>query len=450
MSYVPKVSRSPQSVVSTTLEDVHPFENINRAETNLCIRPIDSLLQAPGIFGTKTANGATPIVLTPARKTLSVWASVPEGCAALVTRYGKFMGVFKSGYHWFPGWYHVQYLVNTQHIPYHFHIKECPTRDNVQIKIHVDILFHVVDPVAFVYDIGPEKLEELLRASQAESVRSLVRNRKVSEAYDLRGQEGEDMVNSLNDKIKPYGVVVDYITIANVTLPASIAVAMQSETTFESKQTEQRKKQEYELKVLNDNNYLLRVKQDRENERRKATEEAKRSLAFITQDIQTLEANMTKLFSEIGASQESEVNKLTAEGKFEAAKITAEKDKQVSSVRAKGESEVNRMRVETDKYVRQVKAEAKVLAAENNAHGLEVLGEAEQKAADKLQVRRKFDLDMESIEIWNHLARNSNALITSGTSAESALGAQVFGMQQISNLVNATVNPAVQPTRALK
>ena len=77
---------------------------------------------------------------------------------------------------------------------------------------------------------------------------------------------------------------------------------MQSETTFESKQTEQRKKQEYELKVLNDANYLLRVKQDRENERRRATEEAKRSLALITQDIQTLEANMNKVFLSLPVS----------------------------------------------------------------------------------------------------------------------------------------------------
>lgn len=48
---------------------------------------------------------------------------------------GKFMGIYKSGFHWFPGWYEVQYLVNTQHLPYHFKIKECPTRDNVQIKV---------------------------------------------------------------------------------------------------------------------------------------------------------------------------------------------------------------------------------------------------------------------------------------------------------------------------
>jgi hypothetical protein len=80
-----------------------------------------------------------------------------------------------------------------------------------------------------------------------------------------------------------------------VTLPPSIAVAMQTETTFESKQTEQRKRQEYDMKVLNDNNYIERVKQDRENERKKANEEAKKQRNHIIQEITTLEANMQKV-----------------------------------------------------------------------------------------------------------------------------------------------------------
>jgi hypothetical protein len=65
----------------------------------------------------------------------------------------------------------------------------------------VDLLFRIVDPLTFVFDIGPEKLEELLRASQAESVRSLVRTINVAEAYDLRGAESQDVVKSLNDRV---------------------------------------------------------------------------------------------------------------------------------------------------------------------------------------------------------------------------------------------------------
>jgi len=331
----------------------HPFENTERPETFLVTTHGHVILDAPHVFGVKDSSGATPIVMIPNRDSCSLTVSIPSGCAAVVTRYGKYVGIYEPGYHNFPPWYKVAYLVNTQYIPYHFHIKECPTRDNVQIKIHVDLLFHITDSYAFVYDIGPEKLEELLRASQAESVRSLVRNIKVHEAYDLRGAESEDLVKSLNDKLTGYGVHVENITISNITLPAAIAVAMQAETTFESKQTEQRKRQEFDLKVLNDNNYSLRVKQDRENERKKANEEAKKMRIFVTQDIQSLEAEMQKTFSEIQASEAAAVSKIVADGRYEAAKISAEKDRIVRETAAGGNNEVTTLLTEADKQERQ-------------------------------------------------------------------------------------------------
>jgi len=413
--------------------EAHPFTVTERPETNLQIRQISDPMEAPQVFGTKI-NGATPIVLVPRRTSCSLYVDIPHGSAAIVTRYGKFVGVYSPGFHWFPAWYAIQYLVNTQSIPYHFHIRECPTRDNVPIKIHIDIIFHVTDPHSFVYDIGPEKLEELLRASQAESVRSLVRSIKVSEAYDLRGAESEDMIRSLNDKIKAYGVMIDQVTIANVTLPGNIAVAMQSETTFESKQTEQRKKQEYELKVLNDNNFALRVKQDRDNERKKVVEEAKRQRILITQEIQQIEATAERVLAEIQSAQQYEVSKIQAEAKNECKKIEAEKDRIVLETKAKGESEVSKMVAETEKYTRQVKAGAKVVVAENNAKATELLGDAEQKAAEKLKARRKFDLEMENVQVWNSLANNSNILISTEAN-EPGLANQMFGMQQLSNIL---------------
>jgi len=394
-------------------EYTHPFEISERAETNLTLLTIGSPLDANEIFGKKHHDGSTPIVCTPTNSNCFWWTSIPYGSSAIVTRLGQFVGIFEPGFHWFPPWYTIQYLVNTQHIPYNFCIKECPTRDNVKIKIDVDILFRVHDAKTFVYDIGPEKLEELLRASQAESVRSLVRSSKVSEAYDLRGSEGADMINSLNDKIGAYGVKVEQVIITNVTLPPSMAVTMQSETTFQSKQTEQRKRQEYDLKVLNDNNYSLRVAQDRENERRKATEEAKRSRALITQDIQSLEANMEKILQEIKAQEQSEVTKVRTEANQTVLKINADKDKLILELKAKQDAEVRRIQAETDKYFREVNSKADVVVAENTAKALELIGEAEQKASKKLIAKRKFEIDMQNVQIWNKVASNANIIISS-------------------------------------
>jgi regulator of protease activity HflC (stomatin/prohibitin superfamily) len=399
--------------------------------------PISDMLHAPKHFGMKTYDGATPVVLTPTRGACSFIMEIPHGCAAIVTSYGKSLGVYKSGWYCLPPWYKVAYLVNTQHIPYHFQVKECPTRDNVQIKIDVDVMLHIKDPVSFVFDIGPEKLEELLRATQAEAVRSLVRSIKVQEAYNLRGAEGADMVNSLNDKLNHYGVQIEFVTIANVTLPPSIAVAMQTETTFESKQTEQRKRQEFDMKVLNDNNYTERVKQDRENERRKANEEAKKQRNLITQEISTLEANMQKLLMEIEAARNADVLKIIADGRFEVAKLTAEKDRIILETKAKGQSEVQKNLAETDKVCRMLRSNATVNVAENDAKALETLGEAEQKAADKFKAKRKFELELQQIQLWEELSKNSHLLISGdGENANNSLVNQLFALQKLTGIVN--------------
>lgn len=58
-------------------------------------------------------------------------------------------------------------------------------------------------------------MEELLRATQAESVRALVRSVNVDRAYDLRGNDTGPMIAHLNDKLlEPYGVSVDLVSIA--------------------------------------------------------------------------------------------------------------------------------------------------------------------------------------------------------------------------------------------
>ncbi len=150
-----------------------------------------------------------------------------------MTKSGRNTGLFPPGFYWLPrmsislipwllnclisfsAWWSIAYMVTTQSIPYHFHVRECPTRDNVYIQVHVDLVFRVVDPIKFVFNIGPEQMEELLRATQAESVRALVRSVTVDRAYDLRGKDTGPMLAHLNDKLlEPYGVSVDNVSIA--------------------------------------------------------------------------------------------------------------------------------------------------------------------------------------------------------------------------------------------
>jgi len=394
------------------------------------------LLKAPGYFGQKS-NKSHVVVALPYRSSCSCAITIPHGFAAIVTRFGKCVGVYKAGWYWLPAWYKVVGLVNTQYIPYHFSVKECPTRDNVPIKIHVDLMFTIKDPITFFYDIGPEKLEELLRASQAESVRSLARSIKVSQAYDLRGQESEDVVKSLNDKLNPYGVHIEFITIANITLPANIAMTLQSETAFFSKQMEQKKKQEYELKVLNDSNYSLRIQQDRKNERKRVRSNAEKQIALISQDIQGIEVKSTKILGEMQATQDAEVSKLTAQGRLEANKIDANKDKSIMETKANGAAQVALSKALIDKYTKEVKSAARVTVAQNNSQAIEYLGTVEAETAEKLKYKRKYNIQMETIELWNELAKNTNVFISAETEQVTNVLNNLYAAHKVTGLLNA-------------
>lgn len=56
----------------------------------------------------------------------------------------------------------------------------------------------------------------------------------------------------MNEKFESFGVVFSDATITNVMLPQDLAQTLEQETTYDSKQKEELKSHQYELKLLND------------------------------------------------------------------------------------------------------------------------------------------------------------------------------------------------------
>lgn len=59
-------------------------------------------------------------------------------------------------------------------------------------------------------------------------------------------------------QMNEYGIAIDQVTIANVTLPSDVALNMQNTTTYESKQSEQVKKQELQMKVRGPDHFYFK------------------------------------------------------------------------------------------------------------------------------------------------------------------------------------------------
>merc|ERR1712137_548507 len=303
---------------------------------------------------------------------------------------------------------------------------------NVLISLGVDFLLHVEDPETFVYSIGPENMEELLRATQAETVRGLVRGVTINDAYDLRGYDSDDMLNNLNEKMNPYGINVDQVTIANVALPKDLAESMQKETAFEAKQTEQMKKQEYQMLLQQDSNTLKRLDVDRTNERLKVQEEAKLKLMGIRHEIDNMSAHAQAILAEIKADTEAEVACIRAQSEMEITKKENEIKMILSQLQTEGAMEAERLLAEASKQVAEMKAAASVAIAENNAKATEAISEAEKKVSQSLIAKRKYLLSLERIEGLEALSDNPDTLIA-GESGDNVM--QVMMARQSARLL---------------
>jgi regulator of protease activity HflC (stomatin/prohibitin superfamily) len=376
------------------------------------------IMDAPVVFGT-TINNQTPIVIVP-RVQHWLRLKIPIGVHAIVSRRGASQGVYKPGSYIRPLFYRVDYLVTTHHIPYHFHVNSCPTKDNVLINLAVDFLLHVEQPEVFVYSIGPENMEELLRATQAESVRTLVRGVNVHDAYDLRGYESDEMLKALNDKMNPYGIVVDQVTISSVNLPKDMANSMQTETTFETKQIEQIKVQEHQLLVQQNNNQEKRLNQDRSNQCRRFVEEAKKDRQALEFEIEEMKTRMEKTIAEIMMDTKMDVGRVSAEGKLEIAQKRNEITLMLTELETQASMEVEKIKAEANKQVAEIKAQTQVCIAQNKAEATRELADAESSVAKSLSSKRAFDVAKKRIKGLKNLSRNKSAVI-GGESGDSIM-----------------------------
>jgi len=130
------------------------------------------------------------------------WFSVPEGCYALVTRFGKDFDhssgspVWPAGFHFGHPWIKVSRLVSKQSVVFNMPVKGCKTQDNVTVQINLAIVFRIMgdekrgeDPHLvrkFVYNVGARGLEQQLMDACEETTRTVARTLKHVEVYGLR------------------------------------------------------------------------------------------------------------------------------------------------------------------------------------------------------------------------------------------------------------------------
>ena len=205
----------------------HPSEPAKKDGTTLVEMCIDHMQDAHDRVGVLYPDGETvmvPVTLVP-RAVLSrilcvpvCWVSIPHGFAAVVSRCGADVrgdehdGSWGSGGNCFPPWSTVHRLVTRQLIIFDAPVKECKTKDNITVNLDVLIEVEILDAITFIYTLGPEKLDDLLRASQEEVLRHWCFETPVANIYDLHGNS-DDAVARMNKTFETYGVRIHNFTV---------------------------------------------------------------------------------------------------------------------------------------------------------------------------------------------------------------------------------------------
>ncbi|MCL6542574.1 MAG: SPFH domain-containing protein [Roseiflexus sp.] len=153
---------------------------------------------------------------------LGAIVEIEQGTTGILSRWGQIVGVIPPGRHylWWP-WEKVEAVVDTStEIPYTAPVMAAPTRENVPLKsIEFFLKFRIEDPIAFVRRLGASNFDLVLSSAVQDAIRQRARRVETERAYDLRGSDVGDMQELLNRQLARYGVRITGANIPDVQLP---------------------------------------------------------------------------------------------------------------------------------------------------------------------------------------------------------------------------------------
>lgn len=140
----------------------------------------------------------------------SIWRNsfvmIPDGCQALITKYGKVEEIVGPGRKWLlHPLKRVSYVVNvTKEYPYNAPIRQAPTQERVEASVDLFLQFRIEEPSEFIFTLGGAPgFSEKLHNAISEVTRALIYEQKAENIYDLIGESTQSMLESLNRQFLP-------------------------------------------------------------------------------------------------------------------------------------------------------------------------------------------------------------------------------------------------------
>lgn len=131
---------------------------------------------------------------------------VPEGCQALVTKFGKLDRIVGPGATTLlDPRKKIAYILNTtREYPYNAPIREAPTQGGVKASVDLFLQFRIDDPSEFIFVLGAVNgFSDKLQNAVSEVTRSLIYEQRAEDIYDLVGESTQILLQRLNDQFLP-------------------------------------------------------------------------------------------------------------------------------------------------------------------------------------------------------------------------------------------------------
>ena len=346
-----------------------------------------------------------------------LYTAIPSGYFVLYQRWYKNEGKMEPGvkYCW-PFWYRVSHVVNAATITYSAPSRQVPTADNVMIDINLSLTFAIgpnyEDAEAFVYTLGTTRFDEFLAAEVEEGIRGLVYSVTHDRVNDLREEFAQGMLSGLARKFAPFGVQVKNVKVTEVKLPHHVAQTLEQTTTFRTKISEIAKKHENTIRVIQDEASQELEAVVRHNVRRKQdlTAQCKR---YEIEHKEILDEMLGQArVQEMEAKSKMDVLIASGKGDLEVAKAEGEKTAEEITRTMQVQCAERKIKVDQTAAVMALESQALLKAAENDSKALIATAEAENNSTAGLEVKRRYELEWERLEVMEGLAANGRRLVT--------------------------------------
>jgi regulator of protease activity HflC (stomatin/prohibitin superfamily) len=401
--------------------------------TTLVELQIAKLADAHFIVGESIDGAFTPVSLVPQKSMATCcccvpmcYVSIPHGFSAIVSKFGAVVdgdeeeGTWSSGCHCFSPLNNVDRLVSRQLMVFDTPIKGCKTKDAITVNIDVLVVFEIVKAKDFVYSIGPEKFDDLLRASQDEALRQMAFEITVEKVHDLRGTNTQHIIDEMNTKFERYGVKVHHFTVKNVTLPREMANDFEEKTLFESKTTMQHMKQSFDRLKLNNDEGKQKLREECDNAEMASGQNAEVIQNQAVKETAQVEAQTKKDIAELQADWQLKEQKVMNDAELEVSKKKAEILAVQREAKSKTEADRGRILAEAEAFAKQKHTQGEVEKAAKLANGKRALGEAEGEASAAFAARRAHEAEMKRLDILEKMTMKKGVQIA--TSQENTMG----------------------------